>query len=96
MLISQHRTSSNLERVMSVEEPLFVRRGGALVESMPLDRRVAGLNPALAATQRPWASHSLAVACSASACKIRHNVSDVLWSGALLKGLGYEKRYGNG
>ena len=27
----------------------FVGRGGVLVESMPFDRRVVGLNPALAA-----------------------------------------------
>ena len=29
-------------------------RGGALVESMPFDRRVVGSNPALAAMLRPW------------------------------------------
>ena len=29
---------------------IVVGRGGALVESMPLDRRVLGSNPALAAT----------------------------------------------
>ena len=30
--------------------PTHVGRGGALVESVPLDRRVVGSNPALAAT----------------------------------------------
>ena len=34
----------------------FVGRGGALVESIPFNRRVVGSNPALAATQGPWAS----------------------------------------
>ena len=28
--------------------------GGALVETAPLDRRVTGSNPALAAMLRPW------------------------------------------
>ena len=36
--------------------PINVGRGGALVESKPLDRRVVGSNPALAATLGPWAS----------------------------------------
>ena len=49
--------------------------GDALVESMPFDRRVTGSNPALAATLGPWASPSLAVACRASACKLRHIVN---------------------
>ena len=31
-----------------------VGRGGALVESMPFDRRVVGSNPALAETFGPW------------------------------------------
>ena len=42
---------------------------------MPFDRRVAGSNPALAATKGPWASPLLTVACSASACKLRHSVN---------------------
>ena len=43
---------------------LDVRRGGALVESMPVDRRVVGSNPAL-----------VLYSCSASACKLRHSVN---------------------
>ena len=43
--------------------------GGALAET-PFDRRVMGLNPALATMYGPWASPSLAVACSALACKL--------------------------
>src|SRR6218665_978754 len=73
----------------------FFGRGGALVESMPFDRNVVGFNPALAATQGPWwASPSLAVACSSSACKLRQ--CQFLWSEALLKGSCCEKRYRNG
>ena len=49
--------------------------GGALVESMPFDRKVVGSNPALAAMQRPWVTPSLAVACSALVCKLRHSVN---------------------
>ena len=52
-----------------------VGRVGALVQPMPFDRRFAVSNPALAATYEPWASPSLAVACSASACKLRHSVN---------------------
>src|SRR6218665_3262685 len=52
-----------------------VGRGGALVESMPFDRRVVSLNPALAATKGPWASPSLTFAYGASACKLQHRVS---------------------
>jgi len=44
-----------------------VGRGGPLVDSTPFVPRVMGLNPALAATQGPWASPSLTVACGASA-----------------------------
>ena len=33
-----------------IDRPYIVRRGGALVESKPFDRRVVGSNPALAAT----------------------------------------------
>src|SRR6218665_210299 len=54
---------------------LIVGRGGALVESIPFDRRVVGWNPALAATLGPSASPSLAVAYSAPACKFRHKVN---------------------
>ena len=54
-----------MSRVLNV-----VGRGGVLVESLPFDRRVAGSNSALAATQGPWASPSLAVACSTSAGKL--------------------------
>ena len=52
---------------------MFVGRGGTLVESMPLDRKVVGSNPVLAPRQESWASTSLTVACSASACKLRHS-----------------------
>jgi len=47
----------------------------AMVESMPFDRKVMGSNPALAAMQRPWVTPSLAVACSALVCKLRHSVN---------------------
>ena len=59
---------------------------------MPFDRRVIGSNPTLAATQGPWASPSLTVASSDSACR----QCQLLWSEALLKGLCCEKRYRNG
>ena len=39
-------------------------RGGALVKSMTLNRRVEGSSPALAATSGPWASPLLTVACA--------------------------------
>ena len=38
---------------------------------MPVNQRVAGSNPALAATYGPRASPSPTVACSTSACKLR-------------------------
>src|SRR6218665_2542534 len=41
-----------------------VGRGGALVKSMTLNRRVVCSTPALAATQGPWASPLLTVACA--------------------------------
>src|SRR6218665_2378078 len=71
---------------------IFVGRGGTLVDSMPFDRKVVGLN-----CQGPWASPSLTVnniyiyyilyilytvACRASSCKLRH--CQLLWSGAPL------------
>src|SRR6218665_586811 len=74
--------------------PVNVGHDGALAESMPFDRRFVGPNPALAATLGPWASPSLTVARSASACKLRQ--CQLLWSGALLKGSCCEKRYRNG
>ena len=46
----------------------FVGHGGSVVSSVPCVRMVAGSNPTLAATKGPWASPSLTVACSASAC----------------------------
>ena len=39
-------------------------RGGALVKSMTLNRRVVGLTPALAAIYGPWTSPLLTVACA--------------------------------
>src|SRR6218665_3018110 len=64
----------------------FVGRVDALVESIPFDRRAAGSNPAIPSTQGPWVSPSLAVACSASACLLRHMQCELLWSAALLEG----------
>ena len=59
--------------------------------------RAAGSNPALAATymQGHWASPSLAVACSASACKLRHTVNCCGFL-AILKGSCCGKRFRNG
>src|SRR6218665_3666734 len=37
--------------------------GGSLLESIAIDQRVVGSNPALAAMYGPWASPSLTVAC---------------------------------
>ena|SRR6218665_1682281 len=45
--------------------PLSVEHGGSVESSVPSVRKVAGLNSTLAATQGPWASPSLAVACGA-------------------------------
>ena len=42
---------------------------------MHFDQKVTGSNPTLAATKVPWANPSLAVACSASACKLWHSVN---------------------
>ena len=39
-------------------------RGGALVKSMTLKRRVVGSTPVLAATKGPWASPLTTVACA--------------------------------
>ena len=63
-----------------------------MVESMP----VAGSNPALATTQGPWASPSLAVAFGASAVgvKLRHSMRAV--SGAPLSSSGLEEAHRNG
>ena len=41
-----------------------VGRGGALVKSITLNRRVVGSTPALAARWGPWASPLLTVACA--------------------------------
>ena len=41
-----------------------VGRCGALVRSMTLNRRIVGSTPALAATEGPWASPLLTVACA--------------------------------
>jgi len=43
---------------------MYVEHGGALVESIALNRRVVGSNPAQAATKRPWASPLPTVACA--------------------------------
>ena len=39
--------------------------GGSLVDSIAIDRRVVGSNPALFATHGPWESPSLAAVCGA-------------------------------
>src|SRR6218665_2857947 len=44
--------------------PPLVGHGGALDKPMTLNRRVVGSTPALAATQGPWASPLLTVACA--------------------------------
>ena len=63
-------------RVLSTQNnALYVGRGGAMVVSMPFDRRVVGSNSSIAARYGPWASPSLAVACTALACKLRHSVT---------------------
>src|SRR6218665_2172897 len=49
--------------------------GGVLIETTTFDRKVLGLNPALAAMKGPCASPSLTIAGSASACKLRHSVN---------------------
>src|SRR6218665_228665 len=42
----------------------IVGRGGALVKSMTINRRVVGSTPALAATKGPWASPLVTAACA--------------------------------
>src|SRR6218665_1252973 len=54
---------------------LFVGNGGVLIETTTFDRKVLGLNPALAAMKGPCACPSLTIAGSASACKLRHSVN---------------------
>ena len=56
--------------------------GGALVESMTFDQRVAGSNPSIVATWCPWASPSLVVVCSASAWKLRHSAVSIVVVGS--------------
>ena len=66
--------ADNIPRT-SLAIPLIGRRrfsilawcGGSLVESIPVERRIVGSNPALAPTYGPWASSSLAVAYGAAA-----------------------------
>ena len=69
-------------------------RGGSLVDSSFLVRRVASSNPALAAWYGPWASHSLVVAFGASAYKLRYNIVRAL-SGGSMSSRGLKRRYGN-
>ena len=84
------------------QELMVVGCGGAVVSSVPYDRRVAGSNPTLAAAQGPWASPSLAIACSVSACfqsinfRLLYNKADkytvsLLQSGASLSSSGLEE-----
>ena len=51
-ICNNYKASGDVEGELWMKNLLevFVGRGGALVESMPFDRRVAGSNPALAAT----------------------------------------------
>jgi len=71
-----------------------VRFGGSLVDWMPFVRRVVGSNSTLAATFGPWASPSLAVACTwRFGVKLRHSIRAV--SGAPLSSSGLEGHYKN-
>jgi len=51
-------------RICATHRPIdldrFVGRRGALIKSMPFDRRVADSNLALTATHGPWTNRSLA------------------------------------
>ena len=47
---------------------LAVGLGGSVVGSVHCVRKVAGSNPTLVAMKGPWASPSLSIAASASAC----------------------------
>src|SRR6218665_3564763 len=49
-----------------------------------LHPEVAGSNPTLAATLGPWTSPSLIVACSASACQLRHSIYAVVGNASQL------------
>ena len=95
-------THSNIYAFMYTQQAIknnimrhvIVGRGGTLVETTHFDRRVADSNPVLAATKGPWASPSLTVACSASACKLRHSVKlSIAVVGNTSEGF---KRYSNG
>ena len=50
--------------MIKVKWSTIVERGGALVKSMTLNRRVVGSTPTLAATWGPWASPLPTVACA--------------------------------
>ena len=66
-----------------------VERSGSVVGLVPLVRRVAGSNPALAAKYGPWASLSLAIACGASAWSF--DTVSVMKSGGPLRSSGLEE-----
>ena len=66
----------------------------SVVDLVPSVWKVAGSNPTLAATEGPWASPSLAVACSALACKLRHSINAIV--GSASKWLMLRERYRNG
>ena len=68
---------------------LHLGRSGSLVDAVPFIQRAAGSNPALAATQGPWASPSLAVAEWHFGVKLRHRILAV--SGGPLSSSGIEE-----
>ena len=71
---------------------IIVGHGGALVETTP----VVGSNPALAAMYRDL-GQVLYLQLPVALRRVNSDtVSILLWSGALLKGAGCEKRYRNG
>src|SRR6218665_4007152 len=66
--VSKKRAAFAEVMQQSVQHKIFasqyVEPGGALVETMTFNLRVAGSTPALAATQGPWTSPLPAVACA--------------------------------
>src|SRR6218665_1713286 len=81
-LARMERELQGLEDKFSAAQVSFSFDCGSLVESTPFVRRVVSSNPALATTEGPWASPSLAVACGASGVKLRHSIRAV-WGAPL-------------
>src|SRR6218665_3008019 len=71
----------------------FMGYGGALVESMPFDRKVVGSNPTVADTYGPWTSPSLAIARWCFGVKLSNSIRAVL--GAPLSSSRLKMRYRN-